>query len=289
MRWVTQDGLCKTLKIGRLNQSATEPNIAVLLPVFNADDDLILTLDSLHEQSVPFHLFLIDDGSSIKTNYEQLCRNINCSIVRLPKNRGISGAMNEGLKLILAGEFQYIARIDAGDICAPTRFAQQLAFFEKSQNTDILGTAVQFQQQDNEHHIVAERIVGYPLSAEACVTRLYSNMPVSHPSIMIRRKVFETLHEYSENYPAAEDYDLMWRATNAGFKLANLAEPLLIKIENPNSISQKYRRKQVFSRLRIQWQNHSVFNLRSYFGMLRSVAVLLAPKPLVSLVKSIKG
>jgi glycosyltransferase involved in cell wall biosynthesis len=289
MRWASEDRQCKTLKIGQINHSLKEPDIAVLLPVFNADDDLILTLDSLRKQSAPFRLFLVDDGSSKKTDYEKHCQNIDCSIIRLPKNRGISGAMNEGLKLILAGEFKYIARIDAGDVCAPTRFAQQLAFLESHQTTDILGTAVQFQQQDNEGHIVAERIVDYPLTDEACVVRLHSNMPVSHPAIMIRRKVFETLREYSENYPAAEDYDLMWRATNAGFKLANLAEPLLIKIENPNSISQKYRRKQVFSRLRIQWRNHSLFNLRSYFGMLRSVVVLVAPRPLVSLVKSILG
>jgi glycosyltransferase involved in cell wall biosynthesis len=273
----------------KFNHNKSEPQIAVLLPVYNPDDELVLTLNSLRAQEVPFRLFLIDDGSAVKADYEKLTYAIDVKIIRLAKNLGISGAMNAGIVEILKGDFKYIARIDAGDICAVTRFEKQLKYLDTHPEIDILGSSVEFQQHDDQNQIVSERIVQYPDTPEGCVKRLYSNMAVSHPAIMVRREVFDVLRTYSESYPAAEDYDLMWRATKHGFKLANLSEPLLVKIENPSSISQKYRRKQIFSRLRIQWSNCTALNTRSIMGMLKTLFVLVAPKQVVTALKSIIG
>jgi glycosyltransferase involved in cell wall biosynthesis len=48
--------------------STNSPNIAVLLPSYNPGPEIVGTLDSLRAQSIPFRLFLVDDGSAVQTD-----------------------------------------------------------------------------------------------------------------------------------------------------------------------------------------------------------------------------
>jgi GT2 family glycosyltransferase len=253
------------------------PRIAVLLPSYNPGAELQGTLDSLRQQAVPFRLFLVDDGSKAYTDYETLCKGIDAHIMRLPKNLGISGAMNAGLDEILKGKFDYVARIDAGDFCTPDRFAKQLAFMDQHADVGIVGSAVEFRLFDATGQLTGKRVVNFPLTAEACGRRLFLNSSIIHPAMLIRRSVFENLRAYSEEYPAAEDFDLLWRAHVIGFKLINLPEMLLIKEETPGSISHKRRQKQIFSRLRIQWANRDLLKPLCWIGLAKSIATLVTP------------
>jgi GT2 family glycosyltransferase len=207
--------------------------------------------------------------------------------MRLPKNLGISGAMNAGLQEILAGDHAYIARLDVGDMCEPERFAKQIAWLNAHPEIGILGSAVKLRLFDVANTLTAERILKFPVTPESCVRRLSFNCPASHPAMMIRREVFEQLKGYSEDYPAAEDFDLMWRANNMGFKIANLEEVLLIKDETPGSISQKRRRRQIFSRMRIQWENRRLLSPRFWAGIGKSALTLAAPASAINAVKFI--
>ncbi len=257
--------------------AGTTCEIAVLMPVYNPGKDLKLTLDSLRAQSAPFKLFLVDDGSTFKTDYETLCSGINVEIIRLSKNQGITGAMNAGLSVILKDASPYIARLDAGDICMPQRFEMQCAYLKLHPEVSILGSAVEFRLRDTDENLVETHINRYPLTPEGCRQKLYINVAAIHPAMMIRRTVFESLKGYSETFPAAEDFDLMWRACKAGFHISNLPDVLLIKEEYPGSISQKRRQKQIFSRLRIQWANRKFASIRSWAGLLKSSIQLITP------------
>lgn len=258
-------------------------DIAVLLPCYNPPlAELEGTLVSLRAQTVSFKLFLVDDGSKRPLHYETLTAEMNVLVLRLPKNLGITGAMNAGLTEILRGNFRYIARIDCGDFCAPDRFAQQLAWMDKNPAVGILGSAVEFRLIDRDGKRVGARTNQFPLTHDDCVKRLYLNTAIIHPAMLIRRSVFEALTGYSEAYPAAEDYELQWRAVANGFKLANLPDTLLIKEETPGSISQLRRRKQIYNRMRIQWHYRKPSSLRSWAGLAKSLATWIAPASLVN-------
>jgi GT2 family glycosyltransferase len=265
------------------------PSIAVLLPVYNPTDELRNTLDSLRAQSVPFRLFLVDDGSTFQTDYEAMIQGIDVRIIRLSNNLGITGAMNAGLEEILKGDFPYIARIDSGDICAPDRFLKQKAYLDEHSEIAILGSDVELRQRNESNEIMDVRVWVLPKTPERCRNRLYSNIPACHPAMIIRRTVFERLGGYSESYPAAEDFDLMWRASAAGFNIANLGDTLLIKEEAPGSISQKRRRRQIFSRLRIQWANRNLALPRSWIGLAKTTLTLIAPASAVNALKAMLG
>jgi glycosyltransferase involved in cell wall biosynthesis len=263
------------------------PEIAVLLPVYNPSDDLEATLDSLRKQTLPFRLFLVDDGSKMNVAYEKLTAGMDTKIMRLPKNLGITGAMNAGLEEILKGHFAYIARIDSGDICKPERFSKQIGFLIENPNIDVLGSFVEMRQFDENNNLKSTRIWQVPLSPEGCRNYMYYNLPVSHPALMLRRRVYEKLNGYSEAYPAAEDFDLIWRATKAGFNITNLQDILVVKDENPNSISQKRRRRQIYSRLRIQWANRNLLKPASVIGLVRSALTFAAPASAIHFVRKI--
>jgi GT2 family glycosyltransferase len=257
--------------------SLPPPRIAVLLPTYNPGPELQGSLDSLRKQTVPFCLFLVDDGSKRPGNYDALTQGMNVHILRLPQNLGITGAMNAGLDEIMSGTFDYIVRLDTGDFCAPDRFEKQLAHMDANQDIGILGSAVLFRLFNAKGEKTGELTMPFPKTPDACIHRLFINSPVIHPAMMIRRVVFQQLRHYSEKYPAAEDYDLLWRAHKAGFKLANLPQTLLIKEETPGSISQSRRRRQVWSRLHIQWDNRDVANALSWKGLIRTAIIWALP------------
>jgi GT2 family glycosyltransferase len=265
--------------------SIPTPKIAVLLPVYNPDGELQQTLDGLRAQTIPFKLFLVDDGSKFHTDYEAMTKGMDVRIIRLAKNVGITGAMNAGLKEILAGPYAYVARIDCGDFCTADRFEKQSSYLDIHPEIAILGSACEFRDRDEHHKLLNTRLVDFPLTPDDCRKRLFYNSPVCHPVVIIRREVFEKIGLYSEAFPAAEDYDLMWRTSAAGLNIANLSDMLLIKEVTPGSISMKRRRRQIYSRLCIQWANAKFTSPSSLLGMLRSMMIFITPTPLVSALK----
>ncbi len=269
--------------------SNLDPRIAVLLPCYNPGTELNGTLGSLRVQTVPFRLFLVDDGSNTPGDYDRLTAGMDVRILRLPKNLGITGAMNAGLDEIMPVSFDYVARIDTGDFCSADRLEKQLAYMDAHPEVGILGSAVEFRLFDRQHKLLGSKVMKFPVTTEGCVNRLALNSPIIHPAMLIRHSVFETLKDYSEHYPAAEDFDLLWRAHKAGFKLINLPETLLIKEETPDSISQKRRRKQIMSRLRIQWDNRDLANPRCWLGLAKSMVTWALPAKAVHSIKFMTG
>ena len=268
---------------------SNDPRIAVLIPSYNPGTELQGTLDSLRGQAVPFRLFIVDDGSKQPGDYEALTAGMDAKIIRLPRNLGITGAMNAGLSEIMAGSFDYIARLDIGDFSAPERFAKQLSYMDLHSDVGILGSAVEFRLFDAARALIGSKLLVFPLTPEDAAKRLQFNVAIIHPAMLIRRSVFEKLKAYSENYPAAEDFDLLWRAHKAGFKLMNLSETLLIKEETPGSISQKRRRQQIMSRLRIQWDNRDVLDPRCWIGLAKSIVTWALPAWAVHSLKFMMG
>jgi GT2 family glycosyltransferase len=263
--------------------------IAVLMPVFNPDASLKLTLDSLRAQSAAYKLYLVDDGSKFQADYETLTLGMNVEILRLPINVGITGAMNAGLGEIMKGDYRFVARIDAGDMAAPGRFAQQLAFLEAHPEIAILGSAVELRDRDETGGLKSTHIWQLPLTPDLCAKEMRYNVAACHPAMMIRREIFEVLKTYSDKFPAAEDFELTWRAVKAGFRISNLPDVLLIKEETPGSISQKRRRRQIYSRLRILLENHKFTSLHSWLGISRSAVTLIFPNEVIGALKRILG
>jgi glycosyltransferase involved in cell wall biosynthesis len=259
----------------------TNPRVAVLLPCYNPGPELQETLDSLSMQSVPFKLFVVDDGSQRRPDYASLLKPFEHHLIQLPKNIGVNEVRNPAIRQILKEGFKFIALIDCGDIATPNRLERQLHELDKQPDIDILGSAI--------HQVFAvsgrEFILPFPHSPSDVESTSWAKLPISHPTLMLRSDVFRKIGMYSAKYEAAEDYELIRRAIASGIKVANLPDVLLKKIETRESISHKKRKVQLSSRLAIQWHYRSLLNPRCVAGMLRTYVIRMMRQEWIDAVK----
>jgi GT2 family glycosyltransferase len=258
------------------------PDIAVVLPVYDPGEALAMTLESLRQQTVPFRLYLIDDGSSSKPDYHGLLRGFDYRLIELKKNRGIAGALNAGLEAALLAGHPFIARMDCGDLCDPTRLAQSRDFLHAHPDVDLAGTWTMIASKNTGSNY----LFAPPTENERLVRRLYYGMAFIHPAMMIRARLFQRIGSYSLDYEAAEDYELCRRAARAGLQLANIPQVLLRKIEDATSISVRRRRAQLWSRLRVQW-HYRDGSVHCMLGMIRTLLLFLTPRMILRCAKAL--
>lgn len=210
-----------------------KPAISVVMPVFNGEKHIKEAIDSVLNQTFSdFEFIIVNDGSIDETekiinSYQKIDPRI---ILINKKNSGLSHSLNQGLK-IAKGE--YIARIDADDLCYPKRFETQLKFLQANTQYILVGSSVEY---INELGVT----LGFSrpvLNNKAIKRRLNKINPIAHPSVIIRKSVLEKVKWYDENVKQYfEDFYLWHRLKNQG-KFRTLNMPLIKYRVCTNSLS----------------------------------------------------
>ena len=141
-------------------------------------------------------------------------------IIRSPVCQGLGATLN-GLLQKLQDE-AFVFRMDADDIALPERYGRQLAYLQQHPDIDVLGTAI----TEFDELTGATRTVRFATGPEDAQAQLHRRVPVAHPTVCIRRRVFETLHRYPIN-GSNEDLGLWFACALQGFRFDNLPESLL--------------------------------------------------------------
>ncbi len=260
----------------------TAPDIAVLMPVYNPAAELAMTLDSIRRQTVPCRLYLVDDGSKTKPDYHALLKGLDYRLIELPQNAGITGALNAGLAEILKGDYAYVARVDNGDINMDDRFAIQKAYLQSHPDIAVISSHVRY-----EYEVTGLKIdVLNPETPEGCARRLRYNAPLTHASIMFRMDFLRAFKAYSTAYPAAEDYAMEFWANANGYRMGNVPQLLYRTIEMTESISGGSRKRQLNSRLRLQWDYADWTSIHTWLGLARTVSLMVMPIGALRRIKS---
>ena len=198
----------------------SNPLISVVLSVYNGEQYLSESIESILNQSYrDFEFIIIDDGSSDKSL--EIIRSYNDKriVVISRENRGLIASLNEG---ILKSKGKYIARMDADDISLPTRFEEQVEFLEKNSKVGLCGTAViGFSDKGDESPWILSQ------KSKTIKSQMLFSSSLAHPTVMMRRELI-VKHQlfYDENFKYAEDFELWTRFANVT-ELANLKTPLL--------------------------------------------------------------
>ncbi len=210
------------------------PLVSVLLPVFNGERYLRTALDSVLAQTFHnFELLVLDDGSTDRTleivrSYARLDPRLR---VLTRENRGLVATLNEMLSLA-RGEF--VARMDADDICLPDRFERQVAWLRAHPGVVCVG---------GDHELIDERgrrlttVRTLPHDAEIQQQALRGHGSICHPSAMIRTEALRRIGGYRPEFYPAEDLDLWLRLGEIG-ELANLCGAVLRYRLHTQSISE---------------------------------------------------
>ncbi len=196
------------------------PSLSVLLPVHNGGALLEDAVRSVLQQTFgDFELLLIDDGSTDDAVARvEAMRDARVRVLRQPRNLGLVAALNRGLD---EARGALVARMDADDLCRPTRFARQVEFLERHPEVALCGTAIE------AFGAIRREARFFPADPTEIRTALFFFSPLAHPSVVFRREAFARhALRYRSEFPGVEDWDLWTRAIRH-LEFANLPEVLL--------------------------------------------------------------
>lgn len=195
------------------------PRVTVVMPVYNGARYLREAIDSILLQSFrDFELLIIDDGSTDAS--AEIVRSYGDSRIRLltsQRNMRIAATLNRGLD---EARGEYIARMDADDICHLRRLEKQVSFLDANPAFGVCGTRARA-------FGTARYLIRHPAKPEQIRCRLLFNTAFVHPSVIMRRSL---LQEHGLRYGELrhfEDLELWQRAADH-FPCANLDISLLM-------------------------------------------------------------
>jgi glycosyltransferase involved in cell wall biosynthesis len=205
-------------------EASPAPVVSVLMPVYNADRYVGEAVASVLRQTfTDFELLVFDDGSSDRSAavVEERCGGDPRLCLFRASHAGLGTWLREGVHRA-RGEF--IARMDADDLCRPERFARQLDFLRRDPACSAVGGAVLL--VDPEGRPIRE--LRTPLAHEEIEVLLLRGRgdAIIHPAVMLRRADLIAAGGYRAETEPAEDLDLYLRLAERG-RLANLPDTLL--------------------------------------------------------------
>lgn len=204
-----------------------DPLISCIVPVYNGERYLGEALDSILAQTYrPLEIIVVDDGSTdgtprIAGQYRDRIRYLRW------ENRGPAAARNRGVT-VARGEF--IAFLDADDLWHQEKLRRQIDRFKVRQELEI--SVAHFQ-----NFWVPE------LSDEA---ERFRNHPVARPtpgytaSLLMRRRVFETVGALDESLFCGENIDWILRARDSGLVIELLPDVLTCRRLHPDNFGRRH-------------------------------------------------
>ena len=217
------------------------PLVSIVMPCFNVQEFLEYSLMSIEAQTYRnYEILMVDDGSTDATSeiILKFQKHLPIKYINLGQNVGISGALNAGMA---EAQGSFIARFDADDFMLPHRLADQVDYFFNNPEIDLLGGGAKlFGVSKGEH---CQRSLHQEI-----VNEFLLNNPFIHPTIMFRRKLYDSgLYRYEIGLPNDEDYEL-WSRILSQVMVGNLSYPLIKYRIHNNNAQRNPGKKQVKTR-----------------------------------------
>ena len=190
------------------------PRVTVLIPVFNRERFVDEAIQSVLAQDfAAFELLIVDDGSTDGTPdvlREWATRDARIVVVTAPRNLGIPGALNLGLRHARA---PYVARLDSDDLMMPRRLAEQAAVLDSEPEVTLVSAAYDLMDRDGNY--AGTWHADEPHEAVVYFLNFY-NIIGGHSQVMYRRDDVLADGGYSVDFPSSEDYQLWVRLLRRG-------------------------------------------------------------------------
>lgn len=210
--------------------------ISVIMPVYNDEDTISESIQSILNQSYSnFELIIVDDGSTDNS------KNIITSFINKDKrikyiyqdNKGVAGARNTGIK---NSNSNYIKLCDSDDILMPYGLdilIRSIPF--NNQNTAIFyDDYINYFKEKNTYEI--NEMSKPQEKPDLFIQQIKGNIfPVG--SVLIRKEIFNDIGYFDENLNGTDDYD-MWNRIIQKYEVykINLA-PIYIQVYHDNQLS----------------------------------------------------
>ncbi|MEG4488434.1 glycosyltransferase [Microcoleus sp. D2_18a_B4] len=196
------------------------PLVSVIIPVYNGSRYIVQAVESaLGQTFTNLEIIVVDDGSSDRT--QQVLQPYFDRIRYIyQENQGVASARNIACQLA-QGEF--LAFLDADDYFLPSKLEKQLACFDADPTLDMVQTGWLMVDETGKNIFEMKPWQQAPkLDLESFII-----FKCVRPSaMMLRRKWWEKLGGFNDNFPLAEDLDFALRLALKGCKAVWLEEIL---------------------------------------------------------------
>ena len=206
--------------------------VDIIIPVYNRKSFLKRAVRSVYNQTYPhWRLFIIDDGST-DGSYKEFCRE-KSQLFKLKENKGVSYARNYGIR---QGNAEWLAFLDSDDEWKADKLEKQIEYANKYPDYSLIHCNEvwikngKLFNQKNKHKKQGGRI--FSSCVDLCC--------ISPSSALIKRKIFNEIGFFREDFPVCEDYDLWLRFTSL-YEVGFLNSVLVIKYGGHfDQLSKKY-------------------------------------------------
>ncbi len=194
---------------------ANDITISVVVPLYNKEKSVEVTLQSVLAQTyTDYEIIIVDDGSTdnsmnvIRKRISEL-ENERVRIIH-QENAGVSAARNKGM---LEAKGEYIAFLDADDLWDKEYLAEQVKLIQDFADAVMFG--INFAETNNGQ-LVRKLATGLPEGYRGYVDN-YFQIDGRHSdlfcssSVVIRKDVFDKVGLFDERIKYAEDTDMWWR------------------------------------------------------------------------------
>ena len=204
--------------------------LAVILPAYCAEAYLPECLDSVLNQTFrDFFVIAINDASTDKTGEileAYAAKDSRLQVFHLPENKGEPFACQFAMDMLKDVEVEYVARMDADDICALDRFEKQIQFLDSHPEIDIVGSqaTIFFDDQTGREPVLSDLPL---LDKDIKAFLSFAAQNMFNPTTMWRH---DSIKNLGINYTATEtapDFHMWVQCALHGKTFANLPEPLL--------------------------------------------------------------
>jgi glycosyltransferase involved in cell wall biosynthesis len=256
----------------------------LLIPCYNNTDGLIRSLLSVNYPKEKYKVLIVDDGSTAPVSLSEfpveLLQRQLIEIIRLPVNKGITEALNTGLRSILnRNDSLYTARLDCDDTCTTDRFTKQISFLSLNPEIALLGSLCLFVDAEKKSRFVYKAAEHH----DAILKQMHVKCSFIHPTVVFRNEMIKKTNLYSYNFPYAEDYAFFFELTKQ-YNTHILQEILVETQLNNNGISVKRRQEQIRSKIKII-QHFGVIKSLTCAGLFKQCFLVLLPHKLTTQIK----
>ncbi len=189
--------------------------VSVIIPAYNAEKYIHEAIDSVLNQTFKdFEIIVINDGSTDNTSkiLESYGNKIRW---KSQENKGQASAQNEGIKI---AKGDYLAYLDADDICFPKRLETQVKYLDGHSDVGLV--------YSDYYQIDDKRILKIAKSHPFDYLLLLQNNYICKSTVMHRRGCLEYPNLFDESINGRDDWD-MWVRISEKFGMGYINKQLV--------------------------------------------------------------
>jgi len=242
-------------------------DISVVIPYYNREQYINAAVQSVLEQTLkPLEIIIINDRSSESARKHIRCYTDVCKILDLPRNVGLAGARNAGIK---AARGQFIALLDDDDMWLPQKLEVQRRYMENHPECSMVHSAVWAFFSDKPDQLWVWCEPGSMTLAKS-LTDKYWACP---SSMFFRAQAARDIGGFDPAFRQCEDRDFLIRLCAAGLRVHCIPEPLVRLRREDHDRLTRHKWAILRTDLKMCWKHRELY-LRAY-GMRGIVSFVL--------------